>query len=104
MKLAADQVGLQVEFHDEHCRESPFYSRESHRIAWHLKAWNVITEHKISLGDEIILETADLEALPLPDVNLLDMHSVLQRLLALSGSAEPSDDHHNDDEDDDDHE
>ncbi|EQL35337.1 hypothetical protein BDFG_02850 [Blastomyces dermatitidis ATCC 26199] len=56
------------------------------------------------LGDEIILETADLEALPLPDVNLLDMHSVLQRLLALSGSTEPSDDHHNDDEDDDDHE
>ncbi|EFW16414.1 hypothetical protein D8B26_005746 [Coccidioides posadasii str. Silveira] len=64
-----------------------------------LKAWNVITERKICSGDEIHLETPDPDNLPLPDVRILDMQWVLQRLMALSGAAEPCDNYLNDDDD-----
>lgn len=64
----------------------------------HLKVFNVITERKICSGDEIVLETPDPENLPLPDIRLLDMQWVLQRLMALSGGAEAEDYDLNDDD------
>ncbi|KKZ60914.1 hypothetical protein EMCG_00675 [[Emmonsia] crescens] len=65
-----------------------------------LKVFNVITERKICSGDEIVLETPDPKNLPLPDIRLLDMQWVLQRLMALSGGAEAEDYDLNDDDDD----
>ena len=78
--------------------ESPSIPEDLAELPQHLKAWNVITERKICSGDEIRLETPDPEKLPLPDVRLLDMQWVLQRLMALSGAANVPDDHITDDD------
>ncbi|KAK2793117.1 hypothetical protein FQN51_001350 [Onygenales sp. PD_10] len=57
-----------------------------------VKLWNVGSERKICSGDEITFETRDLENLPLPSRELLDMQWVLQRLSALAGAADVEDD------------
>ncbi|EER44740.1 conserved hypothetical protein [Histoplasma capsulatum H143] len=55
----------------------------------------------ISTGDHIVLETSDPVNLPLPDSNLLELHWLLQRVVAMAGDAEPQDKtYETDDEDD----
>lgn len=41
------------------------------------KAWNATKERKIVSNDEIVMTTSDLESLPLPDWNLLDLQLTL---------------------------
>jgi len=53
---------------------------------------NVQTRREICSGDEIWLETEDPESLPLPDWRLLEMQWFLNRVVAMSGAAEPRDD------------
>jgi len=59
---------------------------------------NVQTRREIRSGDEIWLETKDPENLPLPDWRLLEMQWFLNRVVAMSGAAEPREDF--DEEDD----
>ncbi|KKZ66560.1 hypothetical protein EMCG_07674 [[Emmonsia] crescens] len=67
---------------------SSSYSRAD-RAGHFVKLFNVMGDYKISSGDEITMETADLERLPLPDLALLDLQWILHRVVALSGGAEP---------------
>ncbi|PGH15998.1 hypothetical protein AJ80_05341 [Polytolypa hystricis UAMH7299] len=64
--------------------------------------WDVSTESPISTGDQIVLETTDPVGLPLPDVDLLELHWVLQRVVAMAGGAEPRDETYEADDEDDD--
>ncbi|OJD14164.1 hypothetical protein AJ78_05470 [Emergomyces pasteurianus Ep9510] len=50
---------------------------------------NTSTEAPVATGDQIILETTDPVNLPLPDVDILELHWVLQRVAAMAGGAEP---------------
>ncbi|OJD11143.1 hypothetical protein AJ78_08026 [Emergomyces pasteurianus Ep9510] len=64
--------------------------------------WNVSTKFPISSGDHIVLETSDPVNLPLPDVNILELHWLLQRVVAMAGGAElPGETYETDDDDDD---
>ncbi|OJD14277.1 hypothetical protein AJ78_05354 [Emergomyces pasteurianus Ep9510] len=61
---------------------------------------NTLTEAPVATGDQIILQTTDPVNLPLPDVNLLDLHWVLQRVAAMAGGGESQDEiYETDDED-----
>ncbi|OAX77517.1 hypothetical protein ACJ72_08184 [Emergomyces africanus] len=62
--------------------------------------WNMSTKLPISTGDHIVLETSDPVNLPLPDVNLLELHWLLQRVVAMAGGAEPQDETYETDDDD----
>jgi len=53
--------------------------------------WDVTTDQRIRSGDMLDINTDDPEKLPLPDLKLLDMQWVLNRISALSGAAEPQD-------------
>jgi len=64
--------------------------------------WDVKTRQEIHSGHVLDVETDDPENLPLPDVRLLDMQWMLNRVAALSGAAEPRDDSFHDDDTDDD--
>ncbi|KLJ06282.1 hypothetical protein EMPG_09286 [Blastomyces silverae] len=64
--------------------------------------WNVSTGLPVFTGDQIVLETTDPVSLPLPDVDLLELHWVLQRVVAMAGGAEPRDDTYEADDEDDD--
>ena len=80
--------------------ERPHISEDLNELHGHFKAWNVVTEHKICSGDEIVLETPDPENLPLPDVRMLEIQWTLRRLMALSGTTEVFNDEFDDDDDD----
>jgi len=55
----------------------------------------------ICSGDNISLETSDPGELPLPNLKLLEMQWVLNRVAAMSAAAEPQNDFRDDDSDDD---
>jgi hypothetical protein len=61
---------------------------------------NVQTKQIICSGDQIALETDDPVAHPLPDLKLLEMQWVLNRVTAISAAAEPQDDFGDDSDDD----
>jgi hypothetical protein len=61
---------------------------------------NVQTKQIICSGDQISLETDDPVAHPLPDLKLLEMQWVLNRVAAISAAAEPQDDFGDDSDDD----
>lgn len=62
--------------------------------------WDVSTGAPICTGHQIVLETTDPVGLPLPDADLLELHWVLQRVVAMAGGAEPRDETYETDDDD----
>ncbi|EER41630.1 conserved hypothetical protein [Histoplasma capsulatum var. duboisii H88] len=58
------------------------------------------TGSAISSGHTIVWETEDPVNLPLPDVDLLELHWVLQRVAAMAGAAEPQDETYETDDED----
>ncbi|GFF41154.1 hypothetical protein IFM51744_04711 [Aspergillus udagawae] len=52
---------------------------------------NVFNDHALVSGEEIMLETHDPETHPLPDTRLLEMQWIMNRVIAIRGSAEPKD-------------
>jgi hypothetical protein len=58
------------------------------------------TGERIYSGHKVTVTTDDPDERPLPSWELLDMQWVLQRLLAISGAAEPQDDWSDDDSSD----
>lgn len=62
--------------------------------------WNVTTDQRICSEDVIDPEMNDSKNPPLPDLRLLDMQWMLNRVSALSGATEPRDDNFNEDDGD----
>ncbi|KLJ06300.1 hypothetical protein EMPG_10284 [Blastomyces silverae] len=106
IKLSDDQTKLTLRFYwlpkpdlpvRRSLRDRPHIDDNLVELPRHLKIHNVITDSPVRSGDEVILETSDPNTMPLPDIRLLDMQWVLQRLMALSGAAEANDDDLDDD-------
>ncbi|OAX77409.1 hypothetical protein ACJ72_08293 [Emergomyces africanus] len=107
IKLSEDQTKLTLRFYwlprpdlpaRRSLRDRAHIDDNLTELPRHLNIHNSITHRPVCSGDEIILETSDPINLPLPDIRLLDMQWVLQRLMALSGAAEADGDDLDDDD------
>lgn len=65
-----------------------------------IRLYNCETDERISSGQIITLTTEDPEAMPLPDLKLLDLQWTLHRVLALAAAAGYNGDDENYDDDD----
>ncbi|PGH06038.1 hypothetical protein GX51_02629 [Blastomyces parvus] len=106
IKLSEDQTKLTLRYYWlskpdlpawRSVRDRPHIDDNLVELPRHLKIIDVITDRPIRSGDELILETSDPNIMPLPDIRLLDMQWVLQRLMALTSAAEADDDDLDDD-------
>ena len=61
---------------------------------------NMHTYRPLRSGDVIVLTTPDPDTHPLPDIRILEMQWVMNRITAMRGAAEPKDPFDSDSEDD----